>query len=430
MSSSSAYTTKHQGFRGWWIVAVTFITFGLSVGIPYYNIPFFYDYFQKTYGWELKEITLGFPIAALLTLWVGPLLIPRVSPRKLIVAGTGLTALAFFGFASMSGSLSAYFGLYFLYTVGYIFSGPIPHQILVSQWFQRSRGRAMGVVYVGVGLFGGLGAIFVKSITNRYGFQTALMAVGALMFIAWPLALGVLKDKPSDVGQHPDGLSVPPPDTKLAPLKFSFLLRSPVFWLLLLGSICSIGSIGSINMHMKFVFRDAGFTDQKVLNDTWTTASVLILWSSIAGRLSIGYFADIFSKKRVMTATYFVVAATILLLLSVAPARPASLYIFSLVFGFSMGADYMLIPLMAAEQFGVNTLARAMAVILPVNTIGQTWLPYLVSALREHYGNYIAPMAVVFGIAMVGALAIAVIPRHVVRPEPAAEPAGSGMGRK
>ncbi len=40
-----------------------------------------------------------------------------------------------------------------------------------------------------------------------------------------------------------------------------------------------------------------------------------------------------------------------------------------------MGADYMLIPLMAAEQFGVNSLARAMAIILPVNTIGQTWFP-------------------------------------------------------
>ena len=53
-----------------------------------------------------------------------------------------------------------------------------------------------------------------------------------------------------------------------------------------------------------------------------------------------------------------------------------------------MGADYMLIPLMAAEQFGVNSLARAMAVILPVNTIGQTWFPYFVSLLRERFGSY------------------------------------------
>jgi MFS family permease len=399
------------GFYGWWIVATAFVTFGLAVGLPYYNLPFFYDYFGKTHGWELKQITLGFPLAALLTIWVGPLLIPRFSPRKLMIIGTGLTALAFFGFGSMGGSLYTYFALYFLYTVGYIFSGPIPHQILVSQWFQKKRGSAMGIVYVGVGLFGALGSFLVKTVTDRYGFQTALFTIGGLMFVTWPLSLFLLRDRPSEMGQFPDGALVPPSDAKEPSQTFGYLLRSKAFWLLLIGSICSIGSIGSINMHMKFVFRDEGYVDQKVLNATWATASELILISSIVGRLSIGVLADMFSKKRVMTATYFIVALTILLLLAVSPARPASLYIFALVFGFSMGADYMLIPLMAAEQFGMNTLARAMAVILPVNTIGQTWFPYLVSALREHYGNYLAAMATVFGVAMVGALAIAVLPK-------------------
>jgi hypothetical protein len=70
----------------------------------------------------------------------------------------------------------------------------------------------------------------------------------------------------------------------------------------------------------------------------------------------------------------------------------------------------MLIPLMAAEQFGVNTLARAMAIILPVNTIGQTWCPQGISALREHFGNYAGPLWAVFGLAMLGALAIALLP--------------------
>ena len=67
-----------------------------------------------------------------------------------------------------------------------------------------------------------------------------------------------------------------------------------------------------------------------------------------------------------------------------------------------MGADYMLIPLMAAEQFGINSLARSMAIILPANTIGQTWFPYLISFLRQHFGGYSMPMGVVFGVAMLG----------------------------
>ncbi len=419
---------KKRRFYGWWIVAATVVTFGIAVGVPYYNTPFFYDYFQRTYHWDLSEITLGFPIAALLTIWVGPVVIPYLSPRKLIIAGTALTAIAFFGFSAMKGALTIYFLLYFVYTAGYLFSGPIPHQILVSYWFQKKRGRAMGIVYVGVGLFGGLGSFFVSGLTARYGFQTALMAVGGLMFLAWPLAILVLRDKPSEMGQYPDGAAGPPADVKLAPHSFWRLLRSGPFWLLMIGSICSIGSIGSINQHMKFVFRDEGFTDQKLLDATWTTASVVILWSSIAGRLSIGYLADLFSKKRVMTTTYFVVAATILLLLLVRPGNQISLYSFSLLFGFSMGADYFLIPLMAAEQFGVNTLARAMAIILPVNTIGQTWCPYFVSKLREHYGNYTAAMAVVFAIAMLGALAIAAMPRHMPLFEPSpADPIEAGQ---
>src|SRR5947199_678253 len=137
---------------------------------------------------------------------------PRFSPRKLVIVGTGLTALSFFGFSAMSGSLLTYFVLYFLYTVGYIFSGPIPHQILVSQWFQKKRGRAMGIVYVGVGLFGALGSYLVKTVTDRYGFQTALMAVGGLMFLTWPLSLFLLKDKPFEIGQFPDCAILPPSD--------------------------------------------------------------------------------------------------------------------------------------------------------------------------------------------------------------------------
>jgi MFS family permease len=86
--------------------------------------------------------------------------------------------------------------------------------------------------------------------------------------------------------------------------------------------------------------------------------------------------------------------------------------IFAIVFGLAMGADYMLIPLMAAEQFGVNSLARAMAIILPANTIGQTWFPQLVSIMREHYGNYTTPLTYIFVLAMVGALAIAILPKH------------------
>lgn len=399
-------------FYGWWITAAAFVTFGLAVGIPYYNISFFYDYFQREFGWSRADITLGFPLAAALTIWVGPLVIHRFSPRKLMLVGTALTAVALTGFGRMGGVLWIYYTFWVVYTIGYIFSGPIPHQLMVSHWFRRNRGKAMGIVYVGVGLMGSLGSFIVKPLTESYGYHTALFVLAGLLFVAWPIILFVLKDRPSDIGQYPDGDSTPPAEAAIVSRTFPELLRSYPFWLLLIGSFCSIGSIGAINFHMKFVFLDEGFQKGPQVDGAWRNASVLILWSSIAGRLLIGGLADRFSKKTVMTATYFLVAATIPLLLLVRPENDFYLYAFAILFGFGMGADYMLIPLMAADQFGVNTLARAMAVILPVNTIGQTWFPYFVSILRDRFGTYWSAMGAVLAVALIGAVSIAILPRH------------------
>ncbi len=414
-------------FYGWVVAAAAFLTFGLSVGIPYYNISFFYDYFERSFGWSRAQITLGFPLAALLTIWAGPLIVPKLSPRKLILAGVACTSLALAGFGWMGGSLPLYYALWVLYTVGYIAAGPIPHQIIVSHWFRRKRGTAMGIVYVGVGLLGSVGSLIVKPLTSHFGFRHALFVLAVLLLAAWPIVILLLKDKPSDIGLFPDGDDGPAPEARIAPESFRTLMRSYSFWLLLLGSFCSIGSIGAVNFHMKFVFLDEGFRAGEQLDATWRTASVLILWSSIAGRLGIGYLADQFSKKHVMMATYIMVAITIPLLLRVRP--PATPYTFAILFGLAMGADYMLIPLMAADQFGVNTLARAMAVILPVNTIGQTWFPYFVSLVRERTGSYAVAMGIVFAVAITGAVAIALLPRAVGNIAPGEERAAATVGR-
>src|SRR5439155_11041595 len=202
----SNFSMKTKPFYGWWVTVAAICTFGIAVGIPYYNMPFFYDYYEKAtlqggFGWSRDQITLGFPLAALFTLWVGPMLVHRFSPRKLILIGTGATATAFIGFSRMSGEITMYYVFWFIYTVGYIFSGPIPHQVIISQWFRKKRGRAMGITYVGVAIFGSLGSYIVVKLTDVLGFRGALAAMGALMFLSWPLALFVIRDRPSDKGQ-------------------------------------------------------------------------------------------------------------------------------------------------------------------------------------------------------------------------------------
>jgi MFS family permease len=184
----------------------------------------------------------------------------------------------------------------------------------------------------------------------------------------------------------------------------------------MVGSFCSIGSIGSINQHMKLIFLDAFHRtqasvpgQQRLLDDMFSTALLWIMLISNGGRLVMGYLADCFSKKLVMLVTYALVAASIPLLFHLSP--PATPYLFTVLFGLGMGADYMMIPLVAAEQFGVATLARAMAFILPADTLGQACFPYLVALLRERSGDYREPLVVVFGLAVVGALAVSLLPR-------------------
>jgi len=408
-------------FYGWIIAATAFFTFGLTVGLPYYNLPFFYDYFAKTFHWTAPQITLGFPLAALPSVIIAPLLIHRYSPRKLILCGCVLTAAAVICFGFMGPNIWIYWGIWVVFTVGYILAGPIPHQIIVAQWFRKNRGKAMGVIYVGVGLVGFLGSFIVAPLTEHLGFHHALMILGLLVLLAWPLVFFLLRDRPAEKGLFPDGAPTASEEISATPLTYRYLTSRYSFWLLLVGSTCSIGAIGSVNMLMKLVFQghmtvapsDPHF--QTLLNSTWRAASMIILAASIVGRISIGSFSDYFSKKWVMTISYFLSAFTIPILLSVAP--PQTPWVFATLFGIAMGADYMLIPLMAAEQFGVTSLARAMAVILPANTIGQTWFPYFTAVLKQHFGNYTIPMYIVLGVALLSGICIALLPKPEARSE-------------
>ena len=404
-------------FYGWWIVAGCFVTFGLSTGFPYYNIAFFFDYFRDDHGWPISFITLGAPVAVLLTIWAGPVIVPRVSPRVLIIVGTGLTFVAFQWFARLSGAAWEYYVVWCLYMVGYFLSGPIPHQVLISNWFKQKRGRAMGITYVGVAVIGSIGNKLGPYLASRMPYEQALQYMSLLLLAAWPIAIFVLRTKPQDIGQLPDGRHDPAeiaaPEVLEPPKTFGYLARRAPFWLLLVGSAASIGSIAAVNFLMKFVFESQGFLDQAARDRIWGTASFWVLWSSIAGRLLAGYLADKLPRKYVMLVTYLVVAFSIPTLFLVTPEQVNFVYLFALIFGFAMGADYMLIPLMAADQFGLSTLARAMSAILPTDTVAQFWFPNFVARLRDFLGgDYYGALMAVFGTAFLGAMAIAFLPRH------------------
>jgi len=405
---------SEKPFQGPWMIAACFLTFGISTGFPYYNISFFFDYFRTGHGWTQEFVTLGAPIAVLLTIWAGPMIVPKVSPRKLIIIGTGLTFIAFQWFGRLSGNEYEYYACWTVYMLGYFLAGPIPHQIIISNWYKERRGWAMGITYVGVGVVGAICNQITPRLAAQMDYTAALQLLGCLLLVAWPLAIFVLKDRPEDIGQLPDGKKVSSEVVQAPvqqPKEFGTLMSHSSFWLLLVGSAASIGSIAAVNFLLKFVLEEQGFTDQAQRDAVWGNAGSTYLFSSIGGRLLAGYLADKFPKKLVMLVTYLIVAMSIPLLFLITPETPHFVYLFAITFGFALGADYMLIPLMAAEQFGLRSLGKAMSAILPSDTIAQFWFPTIVTSLRTMWGGYSQALWAVFGLAALGAAAIGMLPR-------------------
>ncbi|OLB19284.1 MAG: hypothetical protein AUH16_07545 [Acidobacteria bacterium 13_2_20CM_57_7] len=135
----------------------------------------------------------------------------------------------------------------------------------------------------------------------------------------------------------------------------------------------------------------------------------LVLAFSIAGRLLMGWLADRFPKKYVMVLIYILVAAAIPLLF--AGRAPAGIYIFAAVFGIGLGGDYMIVPLMTAEIFGVQLLGRLLGVILTAGSVAEAVSPWLVGRLRDTTGSYSAGFLVLVALGLLGAASAAMLPR-------------------
>jgi MFS family permease len=135
----------------------------------------------------------------------------------------------------------------------------------------------------------------------------------------------------------------------------------------------------------------------------------LVLSFSIVGRLLMGWLADRFPKKYVMVLIYILVAAAIPLLF--ARRSPAAIYIFAAVFGMGLGGDYMIVPLMTAEIFGVQLLGRLLGVILTAGSVAEAMSPWLVGRLRDTTGSYSAGFLALIGMGLLGAAAAAMLPK-------------------
>jgi len=385
------------------VAATSFFALFAIVGLALYGLPFYYDYMVREFGWTRTQVTSGNALSKLI---VGPLfgffagwVVDRFGPRRLMLVGIAMAGVALIGLGNMNALWMFYF-FYLLNALGYVCAGPLPNQVLLSRWFDKSRGKAMGFAYLGIGLGGELVVQISALLARNFGWRTALTTLGVLIIvIAFPLAFFV-KESPEGT---PTGLKASAP-----PQKIGWALKNYRFYLLMIGSMCSIGAVGGANQHLKLLLGiDLRFTDQQVAN-----VASLVLVSSLVGRLLMGWLADHFPKKYVMLLIYLIVAVGISLLFFA--NVPGVIYLFAIVFGVGLGGDYMIIPLMAAELFGVKVLGRIMGIVLTADGVAEALMPVLVGRLRDTTTSYTVGFGVLVALALVGALAISMLPRKPV----------------
>src|SRR2546425_4550264 len=251
--------------------------------------------------------------------------------------------------------------------LGYVCGGPLPNQVLLSRWFDKSRGKAMGIAYLGIGLGGAAVPWISNTLVQHFGWQAALRTLGVLIIvIAFPMAF-LVKEAPGRQEESRAAAQVP--------VKGAF--KTVPFYLLALGSMGSIAAVSGTQQNLKlFLSLDQHYTQGEAAR-----ILSLVLAFSIVGRLLMGWLADRWSKKYVMLLIYTPVAAAIPILFFARAKAP--MYVFAVVFGIGLGGDYMIIPLMTAEIFGARSLGRPMGALLPTAGAAGAASPWVLRRLRD-----------------------------------------------
>jgi MFS family permease len=378
------------------LIATSFMALFAIVGLTLYGLPLYYPKFMTELGWTRGEVTFGNMLGKLA---VGPLfgflvgwMIERRGPRApliigLLVAGSAVALLGTTHVYAM------FLACYCLNALGYVLAGPLPNQVLLSNNFHEQRGRAMGIAYVGIGI----GAFFVPQLTKHlqaeFGWRTALQLLGLVIVVCgMPL---VLMLRPNEVR---------PPAPKGPQASLEQVLKSPSFYLVAIGSFASVGAVGAVMQHMMvYMTLDQGRNEAQALNVmSWIAAA------SLLGRFSAGWLADRLGPKRVMLLVYMLVAAGAGLL--VLGANGPLIYLFAVIFGLGLGGEYMIIPLMAGQLFGIGVLGRVMGIIVTFDGVAEAAIPYFVARMHKWSSSYSQGFQFVLGLAIFGFIAILLIP--------------------
>jgi MFS family permease len=384
-------------FYGWWIVAACFILLFCFGGAGFYSFSIFIKPFQEYLKCTRSQVALAGAIFLITNGLSQPLygrLCQKLGPKKVIISGCVTCGISFF-LVTLVKSLGALYLVYAIFSLTISAITFVPVSSLLSTWFERRRGTAIGLAYIGISVGGLVMSPIIGSVISKFGLQWTFIILGILMWaLALPVALFVIKDNPGELGLFPDGdapLTTLSKDThKIEAVHKSTLedgwplgraLKTVQFWAIVMSfCLVSVGYMGVLQHQVPLI-------SEKGIPYTFATV-VLGIVSAMGGfgKFGLARLTESIPFKWVMLLCFSLQIIGLTLLLYMHNMTLLSLY--AIFFGFGMGGVIVLQPLAISRYFGLASFGMLLGVCQLFHSLGASMGAVLSGLLYDHFHNY------------------------------------------
>lgn len=115
-----------------------------------------------------------------------------------------------------------------------ILIGPLAATVLLSRWFIKRRGAAIGIAIAGIALGGLVFPPLIQFLFDTFGWRMGLRVLGLIILALTLPATALIVNRPADRGLHPDGAATDPEAAQEAgsgkPFSTLAILKDPNFW--------------------------------------------------------------------------------------------------------------------------------------------------------------------------------------------------------
>lgn len=372
-------------FYPWLMAIMALLLLMVSNGLTFTGITAFDEALLADFGWSRGTLKFRDLLTLLLAGLLAPLigiLIDRIGPRSLAMAGSLLLAALYFAYSKVS-SIGHVYLIHIGFAAVLVAAGLNVAVIMVSQWFVAKRGTALGIALMGTSLGGVVFPKLIVSILPVMGWRESFVWLSLVPVALFVLVLLIVRS-PESMGMQPLGAEQakvnPQALAKLADLGYAAALRTRTFWALALVAMATFYSIMAVSAHLFLHMRDMQF---KLA--TAGQAMAVMFGLGMIGKFVFGLLADYFPPKTVLLVNLAIMTAGTFLL---ATLRPSLIWHALVLFGLGWGGMYTMIQLLAVTAFGLSSAGKILGTITMLDAATAGLGIWITALLFDRFGNY------------------------------------------